>query len=145
MNWKVLALIPTLTLAVSLPAYSKTLNNSQHIASATPAAQGSQPSTMQKPSAMKKPSTMQKSSAMKKPSTMQKSNVIANHSTVLRIGSKGNAVKTAQTFLKQQGFYTASVNGVFDNKTRSAVMKFQKAKGLKADGIVGRHTLAAMN
>lgn len=133
MNWKVLALIPTLTLAVSLPAYSKTLNNSQHIASATPAAQGSQPSTMQKPSAMKKPSTMQKSS------------VIANHSTVLRIGSKGNAVKTAQTFLKQQGFYTATVNGVFDNKTRSAVMKFQKAKGLKADGIVGRHTLAAMN
>ncbi len=47
--------------------------------------------------------------------------------------------------LKQQGFYTATVNGVFDNKTRSAVMKSQKAKGLKADGIVGRHTLAAMN
>ncbi|MEH2287434.1 peptidoglycan-binding domain-containing protein [Nostoc sp.] len=53
-------------------------------------------------------------------------------------------MKTVQNSLKQQGFYTASVNGIFDNKTSAAVMKFQKSKKLKADGIIGRRTLAAL-
>lgn len=50
-----------------------------------------------------------------------------------------------QTLLKQQGFYQGSVNGVFGQQTRKAVMAFQKSKNLAVDGIVGPQTMAAMN
>ncbi|WP_334850649.1 peptidoglycan-binding domain-containing protein [Nostoc sp.] len=136
MNWKILALLPALTLAAALPAYSLTNNKSQNTtATTTHIAQSTQQSNM-----MKKPSAMHKANAM------HKSNNMAKRSTgnVLTVGSRGETVKTVQNSLKQQGFYTASVNGVFDNKTRAAVMKFQKSKGLRADGIIGRRTLAAL-
>ncbi|MEH2184378.1 peptidoglycan-binding domain-containing protein [Nostoc sp.] len=136
MNWKILALLPALTLAAALPAYSLTNNKSQNTtATATHIAQNPQPgNTMKKPNAMHKASTMHKSNNMAK----------RNTGTVLTVGSRGETVKNAQNSLKQQGFYTASVTGVFDGKTRVAVMKFQKSKGLRADGIIGRRTLAAL-
>ncbi|MEH2083150.1 MAG: peptidoglycan-binding domain-containing protein [Nostoc sp.] len=136
MNWKILALLPALTLATALPAYSLTNNKSQNTtATATHIAQSTQQgNTMKKPNAVPKVSAKYKSNNVAKRST----------GTVLRVGSRGETVKTVQNSLKQQGFYTASVNGVFDNKTRAAVMKFQKSKGLRADGIIGRRTLAAL-
>ena len=130
MNWKVLALLPALALATAAPAYSLSNHKSHNTATATQVAQNPG-------GAMKKPNAVQKVNA-------HKSNSMANHTTALTVGSRGERVKTAQTLLKQQGFYTASVNGVFDNKTRSAVIKFQKSKGLRADGIVGRQTLASL-
>jgi peptidoglycan hydrolase-like protein with peptidoglycan-binding domain len=126
MNWKLLALIPALTLATAVPAYSLSNNKSHNRIAATQVAQNTQP--------MKKPSAVRKVNAKRK----------SNHSTALTVGSRGEAVKTAQNALKQQGFYTASVNGIFDNKTRSAVIQFQKSKGLRADGILGHRTLAAL-
>lgn len=132
MNWKVLALIPALTLATALPGYSLTNNKSHNPTTATHLAQNTP-----QVNTMKKPNTMHKNA-------MHKSNSMAKHSGVLTVGSRGEAVKTAQNALKQQGFYTANVDGVFDNKTRLAVMKFQKSKGLRADGILGRRTLASL-
>ncbi|MDZ7957351.1 MAG: peptidoglycan-binding domain-containing protein [Aulosira sp. DedQUE10] len=127
MNWKLLALIPVLTLATAVPAFSKTNNKTQNVANTAPVAQASQPSnTMKKPTAMKKPSAA------------------VAQTTTLKLGSKGERVKVAQNFLKQQGLYTGNVNGVFDNQTRSAVIKFQKSKGLRGDGIIGRRTMTAM-
>ncbi|MEH2161055.1 MAG: peptidoglycan-binding domain-containing protein [Nostoc sp.] len=134
MNWKLLALIPVLTLATAVPAYSLTSHKSHNRIAATQVAQNPQQGNM-----MKKPNAMHKSNGM-----VNHSRGMANHSTALTVGSRGEAVKTAQNALKQQGFYTANVNGVFDNKTRSAVMKFQKSKGLRADGILGHRTLAAL-
>ncbi|MEH2196905.1 peptidoglycan-binding domain-containing protein [Nostoc sp.] len=134
MNWKLLALIPVLTLATAVPAYSLTNNKSHNRIAATQVAQNPQQGNM-----MKKPNAMHKSNGM-----VNHSRGTANHSTALTVGSRGEAVKTAQNALKQQGFYTANVNGVFDNKTRSAVIKFQKSKGLRADGILGHRTLAAL-
>ncbi|MEH2245533.1 peptidoglycan-binding domain-containing protein [Nostoc sp.] len=133
MNWKVLALLPALTLATAVPAYSLTNNKSHNTTTATHIAQN-----------MQQGNSMKKANAMQKPNAMHKSNSMANHSSVLTVGSRGEAVKTAQNLLKQQGFYTASVNGVFDNKTRSAVIKFQKSKGLRADGMIGRRTMASL-
>ncbi|MEH2191858.1 MAG: peptidoglycan-binding domain-containing protein [Nostoc sp.] len=133
MNWKLLALIPILTLATAVPAYSLTNNKSHNQIAATQVAQKPQQGNM-----MKKPNGVHKLNAK------SKANSTANRSTTLTVGSRGEAVKTAQNALKQQGFYTANVNGVFDNRTRSAVMKFQKSKGLRADGIVGQRTLAAL-
>ncbi|MHC5933641.1 peptidoglycan-binding domain-containing protein [Nostoc sp.] len=133
MNWKVLALLPALTLAAAMPAYSLTNNKSHNPTTASYVAQN-----MQQGNTMKKPNAVQRVHAK------HRSNSMANHSDVLRVGSRGEAVKTAQNSLKQQGFYTANVTGVFDNNTRSAVMKFQKSKGLRADGIIGHRTLASM-
>ena len=63
---------------------------------------------------------------------------------VLKNGSKGALVKTVQTKLKNWGYYTGAVDGVYGPKTVAAVKYFQKKNGLTQDGIVGAKTAAAM-
>lgn len=52
--------------------------------------------------------------------------------------------KAVQQKLKELGYYTGSVDGVYGQGTRSAVIAFQKANGLTADGIVGANTAKAL-
>ena len=61
---------------------------------------------------------------------------------VLRKGSKGNDVKALQILLIGNGYPCGSygADGDFGSATYSAVTKFQKAKGLEVDGIVGANT-----
>lgn len=63
---------------------------------------------------------------------------------VLRKGSKGNEVKEVQRRLKQWGYYSGGVDGVFGAGTRAAVIAFQKKNGLTADGVVGKATYKAL-
>ena len=63
---------------------------------------------------------------------------------VLRQGSKGNEVKEVQRRLKQWGYYSGSVDGVFGSGTKAAVVAFQKKNGLTADGVVGKATYQAL-
>lgn len=56
---------------------------------------------------------------------------------------KGEDVKAVQTALVRSG-YIVSIDGAYGKSTAAAVKKFQKAKGLEADGIVGRSTTAAL-
>jgi len=63
---------------------------------------------------------------------------------VLKNGSKGTLVKTVQTKLKNWGYYTGSVDGIYGPKTVAAVKYFQRVNGLTQDGIVGAKTAAAM-
>ncbi len=63
---------------------------------------------------------------------------------VLKQGSKGDTVKTAQQKLKNWGYYTGSVDGIYGPKTKSAVEYFQRKNGLKVDGIIGPNTLKAL-
>ncbi len=63
---------------------------------------------------------------------------------VLKRGSSGPDVLTLQTSLKQLGFDPKGVDGVFGPGCETAVIAFQKAKGLTADGIVGPNTMAAL-
>ena len=63
---------------------------------------------------------------------------------VLRKGSKGNEVKEVQRRLKQWGYYSGSVDGIFGAGTRAAVIAFQKKNGLTADGVVGKATYKAL-
>ncbi|MDE6557907.1 MAG: spore cortex-lytic enzyme [Clostridia bacterium] len=63
---------------------------------------------------------------------------------VLRQGSKGGEVKEVQRRLKQWGYYSGSVDGVYGAKTIEAVKKFQRKNGLTADGICGKSTYAAL-
>lgn len=60
-------------------------------------------------------------------------------------GSRSSAVTQLQNDLTVLGFYTNSIDGWFGPKTYDAVVKFQKSKGLKPDGIVGPITKNALN
>ena len=63
---------------------------------------------------------------------------------VLRQGARGDEVKEVQRRLKQWGYYSGSVDGVFGAGTRAAVIAFQKKNGLTADGVVGKATYKAL-
>jgi len=62
----------------------------------------------------------------------------------LRIGSKGDLVRELQSKLKELGFDPGPIDGIFGNRTRKAVVKFQENKKLEAVGIVGPITLKAL-
>ena len=62
-------------------------------------------------------------------------------SSALRVGSTGSKVKSMQQRLKALGYYTGSVDGEFGEGTRKALVAFQKANGLTADGVAGTATL----
>ena len=62
----------------------------------------------------------------------------------LRYGSSGSGVSSMQTALKAQGYYAGDVDGKFGQGTLDAVLAFQAAKGLKADGIAGDATLTKL-
>ena len=59
-------------------------------------------------------------------------------------GSTGSTVKTIQQKLKNWGYYTGAVDGIFGSKTKEAVKYFQRKNGLSVDGVVGNKTLAAL-
>jgi peptidoglycan L-alanyl-D-glutamate endopeptidase CwlK len=63
---------------------------------------------------------------------------------MLKRGSSGPDVLTLQTTLKQLGFDPNGIDGAFGPGCEAAVIAFQKAKGLTADGIVGPATMAAL-
>lgn len=63
---------------------------------------------------------------------------------VLRNGSRGAQVLTAQRLLNAIGHNCGTVDGIFGSKTTAATKAFQKAKGLTADGIIGAQTWAAL-
>lgn len=56
-------------------------------------------------------------------------------------GSKGSEVKELQKRLTQLGYQLGKVDGVFGKSTAAAVTRFQKNRGLKADGIAGEKTI----
>ena len=59
---------------------------------------------------------------------------------MLRTGSRGDAVRKLQELLNAKGYTCGNVDGIFGSKTYAAVLAFQKANGLAADGIVGSLT-----
>ena len=48
--------------------------------------------------------------------------------------------KEIQQALKNAGFYHGTIDGKLGPKTREAIKEFQRANGLKADGVIGRQT-----
>lgn len=72
------------------------------------------------------------------------SNVNTAYALTLKQGSTGQQVKTMQQKLKNWGYYTGAVDGIFGKQTKNAVIYFQKKNGLVADGIVGTKTLKAL-
>ncbi len=70
--------------------------------------------------------------------------------TALRTGSRGNAVRLVQFWLRlaaenYTGLSNVTVDGRFGSGTASAVRAFQRLFGLTADGVVGAGTWAKLN
>lgn len=63
---------------------------------------------------------------------------------VFTLGSQGNAVGQIQQRLQVLGYFPHPLTGVYDEKTRDAVVKFQRDRQLEADGIVGEKTIVAL-
>ena len=63
---------------------------------------------------------------------------------VLEVGSSGANVTKVQNRLIQYGYMTGSADGKYGEKTRDAVILFQKRNGLTVDGRVGKSTAAAL-
>jgi L,D-peptidoglycan transpeptidase YkuD (ErfK/YbiS/YcfS/YnhG family) len=61
-------------------------------------------------------------------------------SSALRLGSSGASVRCLQSTLNAQGYNSGPVDGRFGPVTFRAVVRYQQANGLLADGIVGRIT-----
>jgi len=66
-----------------------------------------------------------------------------NH-PLLRLGSKGSAVRDLQHRLSTLGYWLGPIDGLFGNLTQQAVYALQKASSLARDGVVGRLTFAAL-
>ncbi len=67
-----------------------------------------------------------------------------NGAPILSMGSRGERVALIQQTLKDWGYYTGDVDGVFGRGTYNAVVRFQRKNGLSVDGRVGSRTAAAM-
>lgn len=63
---------------------------------------------------------------------------------ILRIGSSGPSVSELQLLLRNAGFDPGTIDGVFGARTHSAVIAFQRSRGLAQDGIVGIMTWTAL-
>lgn len=59
-------------------------------------------------------------------------------------GSSGSVVSEIQTKLKNWGYYSGTVDGIYGSGTEAAVKRFQQSNGLTADGKAGPATLKAM-
>lgn len=64
--------------------------------------------------------------------------------TTLYVGDRGDNVRTMQLRLKELGYLTGQVDGIFGQETRRAVERFQYYNDLKADGIAGPKTLTRL-
>lgn len=61
-----------------------------------------------------------------------------------KYASRGEEVKKIQTKLKQWGYYSGNIDGIYGTGTFNAVKSFQKKNGLDVDGIAGEKTLKAL-
>lgn len=70
--------------------------------------------------------------------------VVNVYAAVYKRGSRGEGVRRIQNVLVQEGLYTGSVDGIYGERTESAVRSYQEAHGLRVDGIAGDETLSQM-
>ena len=65
-------------------------------------------------------------------------------SALSKMGSRSEEVRQIQARLRNWGYYSGNIDGIFGTQTKNAVIAFQKANGLTPDGIAGKKTLAAL-
>ncbi len=85
-----------------------------------------------------------KGSSSSKPSSPSRSGNLAS-SRLLRMGTRGQDVKNLQEALNRLGYNCGKADGIFGRATYNAVVSYQRAQGLSADGIAGPQTINAIN
>ena len=63
---------------------------------------------------------------------------------LLYMWKTGDSVKRLQELLNAKGYNAGTADGIFGGATYNAVIAFQKANGLVADGYVGTMTWTAL-
>lgn len=90
---------------------------------------------------------------MKKYIKTGKNSVVANLSKIealgdapgaLKIGNSGKDVTKLQKALDILGYYEGRIDGDYGEGTTVAVLAYQKDKGLEADGVAGKSTIASI-
>lgn len=79
---------------------------------------------------------------------LESTSVVSNKvqtGTTLKVGVISDAVKSLQNRLISLGYLSGKADGIFGTKTSLAVINFQKANGLKADGVAGSKTINLLN
>ncbi len=64
--------------------------------------------------------------------------------TLVEYGERSSCAREAQSLLRLRGHYNGAVDGAFGRDSRAATVAFQKARGLRADGVVGPSTWAEL-
>lgn len=64
--------------------------------------------------------------------------------TVPVLAQSGDSVRDAQQVLKDKGFYSGSVDGIYGPMTRKAVRSYQQQQNLTTDGRLGPETLSSL-
>ncbi len=84
--------------------------------------------------------TLRKISGSCKAATRTTPTPVPSGTVTLREGDEGENVYILQAYLFELGYYTGRIDGRFSAETTQAVIAFQQANGLTADGIAGRAT-----
>ncbi|MBD2741716.1 peptidoglycan-binding protein [Coleofasciculus sp. FACHB-1120] len=69
---------------------------------------------------------------------------IASSGQILQLGSNNREVVELQRRLRKLGILQGAMTGYFDQDTKDAVIQFQQAQGLTADGIARPNTILAL-
>ena len=132
-------------------AYSDYLYSAQKPSSSSGSSQASRDKFLAEQQALalqQQPTTIDASNTPEQPISGTKIGI----TKTLKLKMTHNDVKLLQKYLNNHG-YVVSTTGAgslnnesnyFGAKTKQAVMKFQKANGLKADGVVGPKTIEKM-
>ncbi len=64
--------------------------------------------------------------------------------TISSYGSRGAEVRAIQERLKERGLFHEDITGYYGDKTREAVLRFQKQQGISQTGTAGPVTLKAL-
>ncbi|SDA31555.1 N-acetylmuramoyl-L-alanine amidase [Ruminococcus sp. YE71] len=67
-----------------------------------------------------------------------------NISALSSVGSRGSEVKAIQEKLAERGLFHDDITGYYGEKTRQAVLRFQKQQGIAQTGTAGPLTLRAL-
>lgn len=73
----------------------------------------------------------------------KKSNLDTKHT--LNFGSRGDTVSHLQSKLNERNLYKDKIDGVYGPSTQTAVVRYQKEKGLRVDGKAGPKTRSSLS
>lgn len=76
--------------------------------------------------------------------SVAKVNPYAEPTVIIKKGSKGDGAKWVQWWLKEKGYYSGKIDGIFGQCSYASLRSFQMNSNLKVDGLCGSATRKAL-